>query len=132
MKTIRFLTVSEVLLIHQNQIEEYGGEYGLRDIGLLSFAVMMPQSSFSGKFLQEDLFEMTSAYLYHICQNHPFIDGNKRTALASSLVFLDLNGLFIEDPEDKLYELVMQTAKGNTTKKEISKKLKEIYENPLK
>ena len=127
MKNIRFLTLSEVLLIHQNQIEEYGGIFGLRDTGLLSSAVIMPQSAFNGKYLHKDLFEMSSAYLYHICQNHPFLDGNKRTALASALVFLDLNGMFTEDPDDELYEIVMETAKGNITKKSIAERLKKIY-----
>ena len=127
MKNIRFLTLSEVLLIHQNQIEEYGGIFGLRDTGLLSSAVIMPQSAFNDKYLHKDLFEMSSAYLYHICQNHPFLDGNKRTALTSALVFLDLNGMFTEDPDDELYEMVMETAKGNITKKSIAERLKKIY-----
>ena len=127
MNKTRFLTLSEVLLIHQNQIEEYGGEYGLRDTGLLSSAVMMPQSSYNGEYLHTDIFEMASAYLYHICQNHPFIDGNKRAALASALVFMDLNGIFIEDPDDELYEMVMETAKGNIKKNNITELLKKIY-----
>ena len=126
MNNIRFLTLTEILLIHQNQIEEYGGDFGLRDTGLLSSAYMMPQSSFNGEYLHENIFEMAAAYLYHICQNHPFIDGNKRTSLASALVFLDLNNIEIKDPEEKLYELVMKTAQGKTNKKEITALLKEL------
>ena len=91
MSSVRFLTLAEVSLIHQDQISRYGGSFGLRDSTLLSSALAMPESSYSGAFLHEDIFQMASAYLFHICQNHPFIDGNKRVALASCLVFLDLN-----------------------------------------
>lgn len=84
-----FLTVEEVLLIHDEQIEVYGGIYGIRDKSLLESAVMMPQASFGGEYLHSGLFEMSAAYAFHIAENQPFLDGNKRTALVSALVFLD-------------------------------------------
>ncbi len=94
----RFLTMSEVLLILQDQIRRYGGSYGVRDPALLSSALAMPSSTFEGKYLHKDLFEQAAAYAFHICQNHPFIDGNTRTALAATRVFLYLNGIALDDP----------------------------------
>ena len=88
MKSLFFLTLSEVIDIHGNQIELYGGQKGVRDIGLLQSALAQPEASFAGQWLHEDIFLMAAAYAFHICQNHPFFDGNKRTALASALVFL--------------------------------------------
>jgi len=116
MEPIRFLTLSDILLIHSNQIRNYGGEMGVRDLTLLSSALAMPESSFEGNYLHSDLIEMASAYGFHICQNHPFIDGNKRTALASSLVFLDLNGTELDDPLGKLYDAMMLVAKSRKGK----------------
>src|SRR5271157_1398891 len=108
--------MSEVLLILQDQIRRYGGVYGVRDPSLLSSALAMPSSSFEGKYLHRDLFEQGAAHAFHICQNHPFIDGNKRTALATTLVFLSLNGIELDDPKEDLYELMMKVAKGKATK----------------
>ena len=78
-----FLDLDFVLRIHLSLIERYGGEPGVRDIGLLHSAIAMPQASFGGEFLHEDLFEKAAAYLFHIVQNHPFMDGNKRTGAAA-------------------------------------------------
>jgi death on curing protein len=82
-----FLTVDDVLLIHDEQLEAYGGIQGIRDNGLLESAAMMPQASFGGEYLHQNLFEMAAAYAFHIAENQPFLDGNKRTALVSALVF---------------------------------------------
>ena len=76
-----FLTLEDVLQIHKDQIEAYGGIRGIRDQGLLESAVMMPQATFGGEYLHQNLFEMASAYAFHIAENQPFLDGNKRTAL---------------------------------------------------
>jgi death-on-curing protein len=116
MKKTTFLTLAEVVEIHTDQIERHGGADGMRDINLLSSAVAMPYASFSGNFLHKDVFEMAAAYAFHISQNHPFVDGNKRTALASALVFLELNGLSISDSEEKLYEAMMSLAAGGLGK----------------
>lgn len=107
-----FLTLAEVFEIHKNQIELYGGMDGIRDISLLTAAIAMPGVTFDGKYLHTDLFEMAAAYVFHICMNHPFIDGNKRTGLAAALVFFDLNGIEIEDPEGVLYEAIIKVASG--------------------
>src|SRR5205807_4774635 len=84
MKQPRFLVLEEVLRIHAHQIEQYGGSFGVRDAGLLLSAVAAPQASFAGGFLHGTPFEMAAAYLFHLARNHPFLDGNKRTALARS------------------------------------------------
>jgi death on curing protein len=116
----RFLTMGEVLLILQDQIRRYGGAYGVRDPELLSSALGMPTASFEGKYLHTDLYEQAAAYAFHLCQNHPFIDGNKRTALASALVFLSLNGIELDDPTEQLYKLMMNVSGKGTGKTEIA------------
>ena len=128
MKKILFLTLAEVLEIHSNQIKQYGGSDGVRDINLLSSAVAMPYASFSGDFLHRNIYEMAAAYAFHICQNHPFIDGNKRTALASALVFIELNGISISDSEEKLYNAMMDIASGKITKEDFAKILRSLME----
>lgn len=122
----RFLTLSEVLVILQDQLRRYGGAYGVRDLSLLSSAIAMPQTTFEGKFLHRDLYQQAAAYAFHICQNHPFLDGNKRAALASALVFLDLNGIEINDPRRQLYHLMINVAKGKTSKEQIATQLKSL------
>jgi len=122
----RFLTLVEVLAILQDQVARYGGEFGIRDLGLLSSAIAVPQASFGGHPLHKDLFEIAAAYAFHICQNHPFLDGNKRVGLASALVFLDLNGVNVTDPEEKLYPLMMKVAKGEASKAEIARTLRDL------
>jgi len=115
-----FLTLEDVLLLHSDQVDLYGGEHGVRDLGLLESAVAMPQASFGGELLHKDLFEMSAAYLFHIVQNHPFIDGNKRTGAVAALVFLDLNGIEIDAPEGSVYDLTMSVAKGDSGKTEVA------------
>ena len=92
MKEPSFLTLAEVLEIQHVQIERYGGDPTLRDRGLLESALAVPESSFGGEFLHPTLFAMAAAYAYHIAENQPFVDGNKRTGLAAALVFLAING----------------------------------------
>ena len=112
--------MSEVLLILQDQIRRYGGRYGVRDAELLSSALAMPQTTYGGKHLHGDIYEQAAAYAFQLCQNHPFVDGNKRTALASALVFLSLNGVELEDPKGALYDLMMGVAGSGVGKLEIA------------
>ena len=121
-----FLSIEEILYIHSDQIENYGGTHGVRDLNLLASAVSQPEQSFGGEFLHPDVFSMAAAYLFHLCQNHPFIDGNKRTALASSLVFLEINGEEIEDPGDSLYALTIKVANGELNKGQIAAALQKL------
>jgi death-on-curing protein len=109
------------LLILDDQINNYGGIYGIRDINLLSSAIYMPESSFGGQYLHTIIPAMAAAYAFHICQNHPFIDGNKRVTLASSLVFLDINRYEFNCKDDILYNKIMDIAKGKTNKEELIK-----------
>lgn len=111
-----FLDVSDVLTIYHDQVERYGGSFGIRDRNLLESAVAVPQSGFGGTYAHSDLFEMAAAYLYHLVRNHPFVDGNKRTGTASALVFLELNGWSLECEEDDLVELVLGVAEGRIEK----------------
>jgi len=113
-------------MILQDQITRYGGQFGVRDLGLLSSAISVPQASFGGEPLHEDLYEMAAAYAFHISQNHPFLDGNKRVALASALMFLDLNGIELADPKGRLYTLMMGVARGEKGKTEIATTFREL------
>ena len=115
-----FLTLDEILGIHADQIRRYGGRPGLRDLGLLQSAVAMPETTFEGEFLHGTVFEMAAAYLFHLARNHPFVDGNKRTALMSALVFLGLNGQRLDAELGALYELVDGVAAGGVDKAEVS------------
>jgi death-on-curing protein len=125
-KTPSFLTLAEIVEIHKNQIELYGGSLGVRDLHLLQSAVAQPEASFAGKWLHSDLLEMAAAYAFHICQNHPFLDGNKRTALAAALVFLELNRISISDPKGILYDAVMKMASGRMDKKDFAETLRTL------
>lgn len=111
-----FLSVDEVLALHAVQIRTFGGPAGIRDIGLLESAIGNAEATFEGRLLHESLHEIAAAYLYGICRNHPFVDGNKRTAIATALVFLDMNGIEIAATEDDLYDLVIGVAEGKVSK----------------
>jgi death-on-curing protein len=115
-----FLTLDEVLGIHADQIRRYGGRPGLRDLGLLQSALGMPETRFEGAFLHGTVFEKAAAYLFHIARNHPFVDGNKRTALMCALVFLGQNGRRLEAEPEALYELVDGVAAGSVDKAEVA------------
>ncbi len=115
-----FLTLDEVLGIHADQIRMYGGASGLRDLELLQSAIAMPETTFDGEYLHPSLFEMAAAYLFHLARNHPFVDGNKRTALMCALVFLGLNGERQRADPDDLYFLVDGVSAGKADKAEVS------------
>jgi death on curing protein len=87
------LSIEIVREIHTAAIKRFGGLNGVRDENLLASAVLTPQSSFGGKSPYADIVEIAAAYLFYICKNHPFLDGNKRTAMMTAIVFLRLNGI---------------------------------------
>ncbi len=120
MKRIDFLTLAEIIEIHMNQIDLYDGDSGLKDITLLQSAMALPESTFDNKFLHKDIYEMAAAYAFHICQNHPFVDGNKRVGLVTALVFLDFNGIDIDDPNEILYKAMMDVASGKLNKEKFA------------
>ncbi len=113
---MRFLTVEDVLGFHVLQLERFAGGAGIRSLPLLESAVAQPEASFAGAYLHADVFEMAAAYLFHIVQNHPFMDGNKRAGLLAALVFLDLTGHSLATADDHLYELTMNVAAGSADK----------------
>ena len=121
-----FLTLAEAIEIHTDQIHRYGGQAGLRDLPLLESALAQPEASFAGEWLHADCYEMAAAYAYHLCQNHPFIDGNKRTALAAALVFLELNGITILDPRGRLKNAMIRIASSNMSKQDFTKLLRKL------
>lgn len=112
----RFLTLEEVTRIHADQIERYGGSPGIRDVGLLESATAMPQASFSGQYLHTNLFEIAAAYLFHIVQNHPFVDGNKRTGAMAAFIFLKLNGHTLRASNGEFERVVLAVAEGKIGK----------------
>jgi death-on-curing protein len=123
-----FLTLDEVIEIHRDMIERYGGSFGIRDQGLLESAVAMPRAGFGGQYLHSSVFEMAAAYLFHIVKNHPFIDGNKRTGAMAAFTFLKLNHLTLNAREVKFERLVRKTAEGKLGKEKIA----EFFQNNSK
>lgn len=115
-----FLTLDEVLGLHDVQVQLFGGSGGIRDLGLLQSALGNVEATFGGQFLHETFVEMAAAYLFGICKNHPFVDGNKRTAVAAALTFLDLNGFDVDASEDEFYALVIGVAEGRVSKAAIA------------
>jgi death-on-curing protein len=121
-----FLTLAEVVEIHRDQIERYGGRGGVRDIRLLESALAAPAVSAGGEYAHPDLFAMAAAYTFHIVKNHPFVDGNKRAGLAAALVFLELNGISLLDPAGRLYEAVTKLAAGQSGKEQFAALLRAL------
>ena len=117
---VSFLTLDEVLALHADQIERYGGRPGIRDIRLLQSALGVPRATFERRFLHGSLHEMAAAYLFHLVQDHPFIDGNKRVGLAALLAFLGLKSRWLDADPDELERLVRSVAAGKTTKAEVA------------
>lgn len=115
-----FLTLAEVLEIHQDQIHRYGGTPGIRDLRLLLSAIGTPAATYAGEFLHADVVEMAAAYLFHLVRNHPFLDGNKRTGAVAALIFLDLSGWDFTAPADDLAETVWAVARGEMGKAEVA------------
>ena len=117
---VRFLPTEIVLAIHDDQIRLYGGVYGVLDDAALDAALHMPQAQFSGQFLHSTIFHMAAAYGFHLCQNHSFIDGNKRTAGMVMFTFLQLNGLEPVASEADYYATMMAVASGQMSKEELA------------
>jgi death-on-curing protein len=115
-----FTSLVEVLEIHQDQVARYGGDPGIRDMGLIKSALGMPPATFSGEFLHTDIYEMAAAYLFHLVKNHPFEDGNKRVGAVAAVIFLALSGYDFDAPEDDFTEIVISVARGETSKAEVA------------
>ena len=124
-----FLSIEEVLAFHLREIENHGGDSHVRDIGLLSSAVAMPKQMYGGEFMHSTIFDMAAAYLFHIVNNHPFVDGNKRAGLTSAIVFLEINGISVTADKKSLYELVIDTTTNVLSKEDIAEYFKDNHAN---
>lgn len=115
-----FLSIQNLIRIQENQIEQYGGIHGVRDMNLLESAAAMPLAGVGDQFLHEDIFAMAAAYLFHIIRNHPFIDGNKRAGAMAAYVFLVANGYDLDVSEDEFEAICMGVAEGKVEKKTVA------------
>ena len=120
------LTVEIVREIHREAIAGFGGSEGLRETAMLESAVAAPQASIGGKSPYADLAEVAAAYLYFLCRNHPFIDGNKRTGLGACIVFLRLNGIEPKADGPEWEELTMAVAAGTGDRDETTTRLRRL------
>ena len=120
------LTVDIVREIHREALERFGGLDGLREPALLESAVAAPQATFGGTSLYADVVEIAAAYLFYLCRNHPFNDGNKRTALGACLVFLRLNDLDPAPDGDVWEALTLGVAAGELTREEATTRLRAL------
>ena len=115
-----FLTLAEIIEIHAYQIEHFGGSDGMRSQEMLESALGIPTSTFGGAYLHPTIPDMAAAYLFHLVENHPFVDGNKRVGTMSALVFLELNEYDFDATDDELTAVVLQVASGKMSKDSLS------------
>jgi len=120
----RFLSVEDVLTLHTIAIKNQGAEVGIRDLGLLESAVAMPAQQFSGVHVHEDIPAMAAAYAFHICANHPFIDGNKRAAVTAMIAFLSDNGWRFDATDDEAEPVILQLASGSLNKSQFTERVR--------
>lgn len=120
------LTVEIVREIHAAAIDQFGGSDGVRDLALLESAVAAPQAGFGGQSPYADSTEIAAAYLFYICRNHPFIDGNKRAALGACLVFLRLNGIEPSPDSPEWENLTLAVAASELDRSETTQRLRKL------
>lgn len=120
------LSVEIVREMHAEALRKFGGSDGVRDENLLASAVLTPQSSFGGKSPYADLVEIAGAYLFYLCGNHPFIDGNKRTAMMAAIVFLRLNEIEPAPDSDEWERLVLDVASSKLDRDETTRRLRKL------
>lgn len=123
-KTV-FITLEQILAIHHDQIERYGGSHEIRDLNLLASVIERPKSSFMGEDLYQTIFDKAAALLHSVLLNHPFIDGNKRTSMVSAAAFLHFNDLELEVTQEELVVTVLKIESKKVNLEEISAWLKE-------
>ena len=117
---MRYLTLNEVLTLHDRLIAQTGGSFGVRDIGRLESSLAQPRMTFDGVELYPTLVEKAATLGFSIIQNHPFLDGNKRTGHAAMEIFLFLNGFEIRSSTDEQEKVVLQVASGKMSREEFS------------
>ena len=128
---MKYLTVKDVLLLHQLQIDEFGGSHGLRDLGLLESAVMRPQTTFDGVDLYESIFDKGAALVHSLLMNHQFVDGNKRTAMFSAMTFIELNGYKFNAKQEEVVEYALYIENSQPKIDQISAWLKNHSEKSV-
>lgn len=121
---MEYLTPPQILFIHHRLIETTGGSHGIRDLGALQAAAARPQATFGGDDLYADLSTKAAALMQSLIKNHPFLDGNKRTAIAAAGLFLRRNGLRLIASQEQLYEFTMEMAAGAVELSQAAKWLK--------
>lgn len=121
---MKYLTPQKVLAIHDQVVKRTGGSHGIRDLGLLESAVYRPQATFGGMDLYKSIFDKAAALLQSLLKNHPFLDGNKRTALTSAGTFLKINGYKFINTHKKEVEFVIRVDNEHLEVSEISLWLK--------
>jgi death-on-curing protein len=119
------LTLAEVCLYHDQSLVAFGGLNGVRETALLESAVAQPQNDFA--YANADLFGIAAAYAFHIAQNQPFLDGNKRTAVMSALAFLKLNGIDRIVDWRAIYDAMIAIAEKRMTKNELARLMRELF-----
>lgn len=123
------LSVETIQKIHEESIRRFGGTPELRSRDLLESAVSAPQAAFGGNSVFGDLIEVAAAYLFYLCSNHPFVDGNKRTAFGACIVFLKLNGVKPSPDSEEWYQLTLDVAAGKLDRDATTAKLRELIED---
>ena len=123
------LTVEQVREIHRVMLEEFGGSGGVRDEGLLESAVAAPQATVFGQSPFQDLVEVAAAYLFYLCRNHAFFDGNKRTAMTAAIVFLRINDLEPVVDSDEWETLVLDVAASRLDREATAKRLRRLVKS---
>ncbi|MDD3270156.1 MAG: type II toxin-antitoxin system death-on-curing family toxin [Syntrophomonadaceae bacterium] len=124
MTMIKHISKKTVLTFHQQLIASYGGLEGMRDEGLLESALAQADVTMFGEHLHQDIFEMAAAYGYHLCQNPPFIDGNKRVALVVMDTFLRVNGWEITADDKAVYSMMLNLADSRINKGQLAEWLR--------
>jgi len=109
---VKYLTSEQILFIHSRLIDSTGGTHGIRDIGLLQSAAGRPETTFGGEDLYPDIFHKAAALMESLIKNHPFIDGNKRTAITSTGIFLQMNGCSLKTSQKELERFTLDMATG--------------------
>ena len=117
-----FLTLEEIKLIHENQIQLYGGSLGIRDESALLSALEAPRWAY--QYGQSDWVELAAIYFYHLMMNHGFTDGNKRVGTVAAILFLDIHGYWLDMPDGELEQLALQVAAGELEREEIAPRLR--------
>jgi death-on-curing protein len=128
---VEYLTVAEVLLVHARLIQRTGGSSGVRDLGLLESALARPRATFDQQELYPDLWTKAAALMHSVIRNHPFVDGNKRTALTATGLFLRLNGQMLSATNEEALEFTRRAAIGSVETNEIARWLEE-HSQPAK